>query len=299
MTDWPGYQVQLHADAPTRADLLADLQAGRRVDVQGRQVVLAWPGERIVVWADTRTPYRSPGRHTQRDTRRGGPVTLPPGPTSPTAQDDHPMTTPDDLLAAAQALADLALALGDVHRATLTPDGRPESDTTHTCMVGLVAVGLAHHADVPLNLGLVAMYALVHDLVEAYAGDTNTAQGLTDQQAADKAAREAAALARLRLDLAATPVLVDLIDSYERQLAPEARWVRYLDKVAPKLTHRRNGCAAVRRLGMGLGDVQRSHHLQGDALRRCYPDLPTAGRLFDAAAAACEAAYLEHDHADD
>jgi hypothetical protein len=47
---------------------------------------------------------------------------------------------------------------------------QPESDTDHTVMLALIACALAPIVDARLDVGLVAQYALVHDLVEAYAG---------------------------------------------------------------------------------------------------------------------------------
>lgn len=208
------------------------------------------------------------------------------------AQADTIHRLPEHLvLERAQAIADLVLALGQVNRATWHPDGTPETDTTHTVMLALIAADLAPHAG--LDRGEVAIYALVHDLVEAYAGDTNTARGLSADQALSKAAREAAALARIKRELAGSPWLIEVIESYEAQVHPAARWVRYLDKVTPKLTHRRNGCGAVKAIGMTRDEVLAKHKHQGDELRARYPDLPLADHLFRAACTACEVAFDE------
>jgi len=72
-------------------------------------------------------------------------------------------------------LGQLALAFGRVNRITRHEDGTtPESDTDHTVMLGLIACALAERWYPHLDRGLVAQYALVHDLVEVYAGDTPT-----------------------------------------------------------------------------------------------------------------------------
>jgi 5'-deoxynucleotidase YfbR-like HD superfamily hydrolase len=73
-----------------------------------------------------------------------------------------------------QSLGELALRLARINRATvLGIDGRPESDTDHTVMVGLVSVALAE-LDPKLDSGKVAKLALVHDLIEVESGDTQT-----------------------------------------------------------------------------------------------------------------------------
>ena len=199
----------------------------------------------------------------------------------------------DHMLNRAQAIADLVLALGKVNRATWHPDGTPETDTTHTVMLALLAADLAPEADPPLDRGEVALYAIVHDLVEAYAGDTNTARGLSLDAMASKAEREAAALARIKQDLSASPWIINLIEGYELQINPAARFVRFLDKVTPKLTHVRNGCAAVKAIGMTLDEVREKHAQQGAELRGRYPEQDLADRVFHAACDACEVAYVD------
>jgi len=190
-----------------------------------------------------------------------------------------------------QAIADLILALGEVTRATRHPDGRSETDTTHTVMLSLIAADLAPSEGV--EVADAVLFALVHDLAEAYAGDTNTARALNPEQAQAKAEREAAALARIRQDLAASPWIAAAIDAYERQEDPACRFVRYLDKIMPKLTHRRNGCAAVKALGMTLQDVRENHIKQGLTLHGQYPEFPSLDALFWDACTAAEIAYFK------
>ena len=108
------------------------------------------------------------------------------------------MTTPVRL-SDALILTALTLRLGTIERATRHPDGlRPESDTTHSCMLALLAIALAPQAAVPLDAGLLAQLALVHDLAEAYAGDVNTAGGLDAAGREKKERREQAALGGIR-----------------------------------------------------------------------------------------------------
>jgi putative hydrolase of HD superfamily len=173
-------------------------------------------------------------------------------------------------------IARLALALGRVDRITQHPDGYPESDTDHTVMLALVA---AEMAPARLDRGRVLAYALVHDLVEAYAGDTPTLVALDDAGRAAKDAREAAALARIRAELGAESWVVRTIEAFEAQGDPEARWVKHMDKCVPKLTHALNGGRAVRAQGLGLEDVQRRVEGQLAHAARTSPDLPEAVEL--------------------
>lgn len=111
------------------------------------------------------------------------------------------------------------------------PDGRPENDAEHSFMLGLIAVPLAEQYYPELDSGLVAKYALVHDLPEAYVGDTPThdidAAGLKT-----KADMECAGWRQLKKEYAPlAPSLVALLQKYEEQADAESRFVRMLDKL--------------------------------------------------------------------
>ena len=113
------------------------------------------------------------------------------------------------------------------------PDGRSENDAEHSFMLGLVAVPLAERYYPELDSGLVAKYALVHDLVESYVGDTPTYDideaGLKTKVDMEQAGRQQ--LKKEYLHLA--PSLVALVEDYEEQASPEARFVRIVDKLMP------------------------------------------------------------------
>jgi 5'-deoxynucleotidase YfbR-like HD superfamily hydrolase len=202
------------------------------------------------------------------------------------------MTDPTDTrLRDLLILSHQVLRLGQVQRATWHPDRSAESDTTHTCMLGVAALALQPYAAVRLDAGKLARLAYVHDYCELYAGDTNTLGGLDADARAAKAEREAQALERVRAELRRLPHLVRLIGQYEAQACDEARWLRYLDKVLPKLTHWWNGCGPVVAHGMTLIGLQQAHRAQGDELRGLYPRYTMLHRLFGQACRASEDAY--------
>lgn len=189
-------------------------------------------------------------------------------------------------------IARLALALGRVDRVTFHPDGRTrESDTDHTVMLVWAAVELAsRHAELGLDVGLVAVIASVHDMAETYADDTNTLGGLTSAERAAKREREARAIARLRAELGPSP-LVRWLDAYERQELPEARFVRYLDKVLPRLTHAISGGGAVRSMGRDAAWFRERNEEQAAELAAAYPEFAgVLGPLLEQASRAAEAA---------
>lgn len=86
---------------------------------------------------------------------------------------------------------------------------------------------------------------------------------------AAKDARERAALDRLRAEFGTDSWMVLTIEAYEAQVEPEARYIKLLDKVLPKLTHLANGCAAARALTDRAGFIA-SHDAQYDKLVRDY-----------------------------
>jgi 5'-deoxynucleotidase YfbR-like HD superfamily hydrolase len=200
---------------------------------------------------------------------------------------------PPAVLRTALYLAQLGFAFGRVDRITFHEDGAtPESDTDHTIMLALIAVELAPRH---LDRGLVALYALVHDLVEVYSGDTQTLK-ITAEIRADKQRREADALTRLVHELGpGSPLgggspLGTLLEAYEKQVAPEARFVRLLDKVMPKLTHLLNGCAAAKKL-VTFEEFELAHEEQHAALTAEYPEFPETLALLREAMTASQEAW--------
>ena len=170
----------------------------------------------------------------------------------------------------ATRLARIALAFGRVERATRHEDGvRPETDTDHTVMLGLVACELAPPG---LDRAKIAAFALVHDLLEVHAGDTQTLT-ITPEAMVAKRAREDAARARLVGELGVGSWLAEILVIYEAQREPEARFVRVMDKVLPKLTHAFNGCVAALSLTDRAGFIE-AHERQYRKLSEEYPEFP-------------------------
>ena len=174
-------------------------------------------------------------------------------------------------------IARLVGMLGQTRRVTEHPDGELESDTTHSVMVALIAAWVAPQEEVSLNLDLVMMYALVHDLPEAIAGDVSTMRPLTPE--ARKAKDEAEARAVEEID-GRCAWLGDWIASYERQDTPEARFVRVIDKIMPKFTHAWNGCRVVKRHGVDLAELEKLHRDQAASLRAYAPEFRVAHDLY-------------------
>jgi putative hydrolases of HD superfamily len=200
-------------------------------------------------------------------------------------------------------LAQLSLQFGRTNRVTYHEDGKTlESDTDHTCMLGLIACAFAERVNQtlpargvsksietsqtysyvnrsPLDIGLIAQFAFVHDLVEALCGDTNTLR-ISSQGRVSKEEREHAALEELRRRFAALPWIAATIDRYEALDTPEARFVKVVDKVLPKLTHALNGGAALREHDVDLAKLRTVNGSQREQIAATYgADQPEAMRL--------------------
>lgn len=160
----------------------------------------------------------------------------------------------------AEALIDLgrlALAFGRIDRtACYHPDGvTKESDSDHTVMLGWIAPALADRCFPQLDVGLVAQFALIHDMPEVYAGDTPTLR-IDDAGRAAKAEREHLAVRRLMAEFGTQlPWVPATVVLYEEQREPEARFVRGLDKCLPKIVHLLDGATGLCEQGMGSAEL--------------------------------------------
>src|SRR3990167_1202516 len=136
-------------------------------------------------------------------------------------------------------LSDIVYAFMNIQRRSVI-EGRRETDAEHTLHLQFLAVAYAARYRQNLDIGKVALYAMVHDLVEVYAGDTPTLNASADAMIA-KEILEAEALLRLKEELGGKwNFIVELLDSYELLADDESRFVRTFDKCDPAFTHYKN-----------------------------------------------------------
>ena len=130
-------------------------------------------------------------------------------------------------------LMDLLTEFQAVERQMYIPRlDRLENDSEHSYNLTMAAWLIISQDNLPLDLDLVIKYALVHDLVEVYAGD---ASALDDEQIKTKATKEHAALQRLK-SKGLTADLAELIEEYERFDNEESNFVYALDKLMASFT---------------------------------------------------------------
>lgn len=165
-----------------------------------------------------------------------------------------------------QGLVDIGkmvLSFALVNRVTLHEDGvTPESDTDHTVMIAMCACSLASKLYPRLDIGLVAQFAIVHDLVEVYAGDTNTFN-ISHEDRKEKERREELAYERIYQEFGSVyPWIPSTIEAYESLTTDEAQFVKMVDKVMTKLTHRINHGAYLKKEGKTREETARHYNTQ-------------------------------------
>ena len=123
-----------------------------------------------------------------------------------------------------------------VRRTLITDGSRHENSAEHSWHLALMAMTLAEHSAVPLDLARVVKLVLVHDLVEIDAGDTfcydaeaNVGKEEREQAAADRI------FGLLPEDQAGE--LHELWEEFETRETPEARFANALDRLSPLLTN--------------------------------------------------------------
>lgn len=110
-----------------------------------------------------------------------------------------------------------------------TGEDRLENDAEHSFQLALVGWYIISAKKLDLNIDLVIKYAIVHDLVETYAGDTpNFGKGV--ELKATKVAREKEAMERIKSEFPEFSDLGLYIEQYENHADPESHFVSSLDK---------------------------------------------------------------------
>lgn len=111
---------------------------------------------------------------------------------------------------------------------------RNENDSEHSFQLAIVGWYIAQNIDAKLNVSKIIKYALVHDLVEIYAGDTyfyTTNKQLSDS----KTERERLAYEKIAQEFQEFPEMSKAIREYEAGKNEEAKFVYALDKIIPVL----------------------------------------------------------------
>lgn len=151
------------------------------------------------------------------------------------------------------ALGKLTVQFAQVDRAPRYPDGDRETDVEHSFHLALSATELAANYYPELDIGLVTQFSLVHDLPETYTGDVWTF-GISEEDRAKKEFAEKEATQKLLAEL--PPHTAQLLRRYEEQQEPEARFVRFVDKILPAIINIASGDANTFKEDYGINDIE-------------------------------------------
>lgn len=108
---------------------------------------------------------------------------------------------------------------------------RKETDAEHAWSIAIVACSIAPLIDEKLDVGKIAQLAIVHDLVEIYAGDVSIWG--TKEDLAQKEEREKESFKKIEKEFTAFPWLIKNIEEYENKSSEEAKFVYAVDKLVP------------------------------------------------------------------
>lgn len=128
-------------------------------------------------------------------------------------------------------MTELALPFYEIERDAVVPVGqrRFENDVEHSWSVAFLACSLAPEIDADLDVGKIAQFAIAHDLVEVFAGDTSPWQN--EQSQGSKEQREEKAVQRIEKQFARFPWIAGTIQEYESRESDEAKFVWAVDKI--------------------------------------------------------------------
>jgi 5'-deoxynucleotidase YfbR-like HD superfamily hydrolase len=125
-------------------------------------------------------------------------------------------------------LASVSIDLSHVERLPrYNPESR-ENDVEHSYMLTIIAQEIAYEYFPELDMALVLGFCVVHDLPEKITGDTVTFK-ISQEELNDKYKKDHEAAKLMCNNL--PPHTASLLDEYEKQQKPEARFVRLLDKL--------------------------------------------------------------------
>lgn len=172
-------------------------------------------------------------------------------------------------------LSALYSAFMKVERATYR-DGRPETDGEHTLHAMFLAVAYTAQYHPEFEPGDVALLMMVHDLDEVYAGDVNSltadTQGMHQKEVDEMRDRQ-----RLRHELRRSPFILSLLERYWAQEEPIVRYVRAFEKFDPSFSHKRDGGAAIRAMGITTKEQYRKLDTRAIARMASYAPADIVG----------------------
>ncbi|TAK57691.1 HD domain-containing protein [Patescibacteria group bacterium] len=181
------------------------------------------------------------------------------------------------------ALGQLLLQFGQTDRFSYHKDGvTRESDSDHTVMLAILTCACAEKIAPELDRGKIAQFALVHDLVEVHAKDTPTLRPMNGHEKQNKKNREKLALEKIENEFGTIfPWITNTIHEYDSKTTPEARFVKVLDTIAPRITSVLNKGATEREMGINSTELESINQQQRAQILDYISEWPKLIEIWD------------------
>lgn len=199
---------------------------------------------------------------------------------------------PESSAATTLALTDLVMKFSRIERVPRYADSRRESDVEHSFHLALVALEYANRYYPDIDKGLVAQFALYHDLPELKTGDLATFK-VTEEELAAKKERDQTATEELCREL--PPHAAQMLEAYESQQDPASQLVCAVDKLLPLATDCVGDGHRVMREDFGItttDELVAAHALLRERMQRRFPQFP---EVVEDHALLCELYELEFE----
>ncbi len=179
-------------------------------------------------------------------------------------------------------LAKLSVKFAEVERAPRYPNGKRENDAEHSFLLALSAMQLAVSYYPKLDVGLITQFCIVHDLPEAYTGDVWTIN-ISDSDREKKELAEKDATQRLLTELPSH--IAQLLNRYEKQIEPEARFVRCVDKLLPGLINMLTGDASTFKKDHNINNKDEFNSkikkIHIERMQQMFPEFDIINKVFE------------------
>ncbi len=156
---------------------------------------------------------------------------------------------------------------------------RKENDSEHSFELAIICRYLATQYNKEwwnIQVEKVIIYALVHDLVEAYAWDTDT-YSCSAEDYSTKHAKEMDALQKIKEETSFFPELAERIEAYEVQQDEESQFVKSIDKSSYPLVQIRDQYRSRKyiwkQLSLETVDVEKQKKLSHHYGKKLWNDL--------------------------
>lgn len=154
-------------------------------------------------------------------------------------------------------------------------EDRQENDTEHSYNLAMLAWYIIENHNLALDRDKVLKYALVHDFVEVYAGDTFI-YTTNQSEKNSKETREKESAEKLQVEFPEFKDLHKLIHQYEKRSDKESCFVYALDKIQPILNIYTDGGRTWKERGITikmLVDYKKDKVAVSPEVESCFNDL--------------------------